>query len=451
MHGRIINHEWSPAQTSFLILIFCQWARLIPIVNRKPSLLVIFLSVFIDLIGFGIVLPLLPGYAEENFRPNFGFKGLVIGGIIASFSLMQFLFAPTWGKLSDRIGRRPVMLISNLGACGSYALFAVASGMGGTVGLLWILASRIFAGICGANLSVASAYIADISPPEKRSARMGLIGMAFGLGFIFGPALGAFAIEFLHSKEAPGWVASGFCGANFILGWIILGESRKPGSGPVVARPKFGQWGHTLAQPRLGLLIGIFFMATFCFTCFESTFPLLAKDRFAADQKDFANRIGYFFTYAGVIAALVQGVIGKLVKKFGEPNLIFFSLIVFALGLAGLPFARSLPEILTVLALLAIGSGLNRPPVFGMISLSSSAHEQGANLGVAQSFGALARILGPIFAGSLFFVHPALPYLICGGIALLTSFVAWTYLCTRGTPTDKGKNFAGGLEGEKLS
>ena len=161
--------------------------------NRKPSLLVIFLSVFIDLIGFGIVLPLLPGYAEDNFRPDFSAKGLVIGGIIASFSAMQFFFAPVWGRLSDRIGRRPVMLISNLGAAGSYALFAIACGMNGTTGLVWILISRIFAGICGANLSVASAYIADISPPEKRSARMGLIGMAFGLGFIFGPALGAFS------------------------------------------------------------------------------------------------------------------------------------------------------------------------------------------------------------------------------------------------------------------
>lgn len=419
-------------------------------VNRKPSLLVIFLSVFIDLVGFGIVLPLLPGYAEQNFQPGFHFKGVAIGGIIASFSLMQFLFAPAWGRLSDRIGRRPVMLISNLGAAGSYALFAVASGMSGTVGLAWLLASRMFAGICGANLSVASAYIADISPPEKRSARMGLIGMAFGLGFIFGPAIGAFAIDILHSKEAPGWIAAGFCAANFILGFVILGESRKPGSTLATARPKFAQWGHTLSQPRMGLLIAVFFLATFCFTCFESTFPLLAKDQFAMDEKNFANRIGYFFTYAGVIAALVQGVIGRLVKKFGEPNLIFFSLIVFAAGLAGLPYAKSLPDILIVLALLAIGSGLNRPPVFGLISLNSSPDEQGANLGVTQSFGALARILGPIFAGGLFFVHPALPYLICGGIALLTALVAWSSLCRKGTLTDKGRAFPGGAEGEKL-
>ena len=397
----------------------------------KPSLLVIFLSVFIDLIGFGIVLPLLPGYAEDNFRPDFSAKGFVIGGIIASFSAMQFFLAPLWGRLSDRIGRRPVMLISNLGAAGSYALFAVACSLGGTTGLVWILISRIFAGICGANLSVASAYIADISPPEKRTARMGLIGMAFGLGFIFGPALGAFSIEIFNSKQAPGWVAASFCAANFILGWFILGESRQPNSAPVAPRPKMNQWSHTLAQPKLGLLILVFFFATFCFTCFESTFPLLARHQFAVGEKSLNNRIGYLFTYAGVIAALVQGVIGRLVKKFGEPKLIFISLIIFAFGLAALPFQTHLPGILIVIALLAIGSGLNRPPVFGMISLSSSPHEQGANLGVAQSFGSLARILGPIFASTLFFVQPSLPYVICGGIALLTGLFAWQRLCQK--------------------
>jgi MFS family permease len=404
--------------------------------KRKPSILVIFLSVFIDLIGFGIVLPLLPGFTEDNFRADFSGKGWIIGGIIGSFSAMQFFFAPAWGKLSDRIGRRPVMLVSNLGAAGSYALFAIGCRFISDVpqestnylALGIILASRIFAGICGANLSVASAYIADISPPEKRSARMGLIGMAFGLGFIFGPAIGAFSLE-LFGRQGPGWTAACFCAANFVLGWFILGESRQPSSAKVTLRPKFTQWGHTLAQPKLGLLIGVFFFATFCFTCFESTFPLLAKHQFSVSDQELNNRVGYLFTYAGVIAALVQGVIGRLVKKFGEPNLIFFSLIVFAAGLGLLPFAKSLPQILGVLALLAIGSGLNRPPVFGMISLNSSPDEQGANLGVAQSFGALARMLGPVFASTLFFVHPSLPYVICAGLALVTSFVAWSWLC----------------------
>lgn len=407
--------------------------------KRKPSLLVIFLSVFIDLIGFGIVLPLLPGFAEDNFRPDFSGKGLMIGGIIASFSAMQFFFAPLWGRLSDRIGRRPVMLVSNLGAAGSYALFAIACSMTGTAGLVWILISRIFAGICGANLSVASAYIADISPPEKRSARMGFIGMAFGLGFIFGPALGSFSIQLFHSNQAPGWVAAGFCAANFILGWFILGESRQPSSAPVAPRPKMNQWAHTLTQPKLGVLILIFFCATFCFTCFETTFTLLARDEFSKNlpifgKENLGRNIGYLFTFAGLITALLQGVIGRLVKKFGEPKLIFISMVIFAIGLSALPFTRTLPEILTVLALLAIGSGLNRPPVFGMISLKSSADEQGANLGVAQSFGSLARIFSPIFAGGLFFVNFKLPYLICGGIALATALFAWKYLAGEVSP-----------------
>jgi MFS family permease len=397
--------------------------------NRKPSILVIFLSVFIDLIGFGIVLPLLPGYAEDNFRPDFTAKGFVIGGIIASFSAMQFFFAPVWGRLSDRIGRRPVMLISNLGAAGSYALFAIACTMTGTTGLIWILISRIFAGICGANLSVASAYIADISPPEKRSARMGLIGMAFGLGFIFGPAIGAFSVD-LFGKQGPGWVAASFCAANFVLGWFILGESRQPSSAPVTPRPKMNQWSHTLAQPKLGVLIFIFFLATFCFTCFEATFPLLARHEFGFGAKGQDHRVGYLFTYCGVIAAIIQGgIIGKLVKKLGEAKLIFVSLLIFAVGLGGMPFATSMPALLVVLALLAIGSGLNRPPVFGLISLKSSADEQGANLGVAQSFGSLARIASPIFATTLFYVDVRLPYLICGGVALLTGLFAWKSLC----------------------
>jgi DHA1 family tetracycline resistance protein-like MFS transporter len=396
--------------------------------QRKPSRLVIFLSVFIDLIGFGIVLPLLPGYAED-----FGARSFVIGAIISSFSLMQFLFAPAWGRWSDHVGRRPVMLIGNLGAAGAYALFALASGWQGTAALWGLLLSRVFAGICGANISVASAYIADISPAEKRSAGMALIGTAFGLGFIFGPAIGAFTAQ-VFGKTGPGWVAAGICAANFVLGWFILGESRQPGAAPVTARPKFAQWGHTLRQPKLGLLVAIFFLATFCFTCFESTFPLLLQPESARHfGLNSRNEVGYLFAYAGIITVLVQGAVHPLVKMFGETRLIFASLIIFAAGLAALPFQTHLTGLLLALAVLAIGAGLNRAPVFGLISLKSSPHEQGANLGVAQSFGSLARILGPIFATTLFFVRPEkpspeLPYLVCSGIAFLTALVAWLFL-----------------------
>src|SRR5438105_2934432 len=189
---------------------------------RKPSLLVVFLTVFIDLIGFGIVLPLLPIYTR-----NFGASPFMIGAIMAAYSAMQFLFAPAWGRLSDRIGRRPVLLVSTAGAAMSYAVFALGSNLTGQAALIVVLGSRILAGICGANITVAQAYIADITPPEHRSRRMGLIGMAFGLGFIFGPALGGYTLKWF-GMSAPGWVAASFCAANLLLAAMILPESLRP-------------------------------------------------------------------------------------------------------------------------------------------------------------------------------------------------------------------------------
>jgi len=387
---------------------------------KQPSLIVIFLTVFIDLIGFGIVLPLLPGYAER-----FGARGFQIGLIISSFSLMQFFFAPMWGRLSDRIGRRPVLLISNAGSALSYALFAIGSTFAGSTGLLILLASRVFAGICGANLSVASAYIADVTTPENRSRGMGLIGMAFGLGFILGPALGAFSAA-RFGLAGPGWVAAALCSANFLLACVILVESRQPTSASAAQRPRLEQWQRALRHPRLRLLILLFFLATFCFTCFETTLPLLLDHRFAFTEK----RIGYLFAFCGIIAALVQGgAIGRLVRRFGEPQLISASMVVVALSLALIPFAPNLAGLLLGLGLFAAGSGINRAPTMGMISLTASAAEQGSTLGVAQSAGTLARILGPVTATTLYSIRPPLPYLVCAAIALLTSFLAWHYLC----------------------
>src|SRR3954470_914640 len=207
---------------------------------KRPSLLVIFLTVFIDLIGFGIVLPLLPIYSR-----NFGASPFLNGVIMGTFSAMQFVFAPWWGRLSDRIGRRPVLLVSTAGAAISYAVFAWGSSFGGTRALIVLFASRIVAGICGANITVAQAYIADITPPEIRSKRMGLIGMAFGLGFTFGPAIGSVSFN-EWGITAPGWVAASLCLTNFILAIFILPESRNPSSDAVAQRPRWNQWAHTL-------------------------------------------------------------------------------------------------------------------------------------------------------------------------------------------------------------
>jgi len=403
-------------------------------------MLVVFLTVFIDLIGFGMVVPLVPMYSR-----NFGANGFLIGVIIASFSAMQFIFAPIWGRLSDRHGRRPILLISTAGAAFSYVLFAIGSGIANHhLALAALLVSRAFAGACGGNITVAQAYIADITPPENRSKRMGLIGMAFGLGFIFGPVISGLALKF-GGSTAPGWTAAALCAANFLLAFAILAESLKPDSGHANNRPHFAQWSHTLAQPKIGLLILIFFLATFAFSCFESTLPLLVSDSFnlgiTVDETRPATTVISLFVFCGLIGALIQGgLIGRLVKRFGEPKLIAASLFLTGAALTFLPFIKGngplqwlavlrlanwpWVEMLLALATLAIGSSLTRAPLFGLLSNLTPANEQGGTIGVAQSAGSLARILGPLFASTLYGHVPELPYVVCGSISILAGILA---------------------------
>ena len=382
---------------------------------KKPSLLIIFLTVFIDLIGFGICLPLLPKYAKM-----YGAEGIMIGVVMGSYSLMQLIFAPWWGQLSDRIGRRPVLLISNFGSVLAYGLWGFSATRDPQVGYWLLLASRVFAGICGANISVASAYIADITTPENRSKGMGMIGMAFGLGFILGPVIGGEALR-AFGLTGPGYVGSAICAANFVLGCFILSESRDLSKANPVRRHRLDQIGHVLALPEVGFLIGLYFLATFSFTCFESTLPLLLDDTLKLD----AVHISYVFAYCGFTGAMIQGgAIGRLVKSFGERKLIWGSLIVVAGSLALLPFMAGLVGILIALAIFSAGSGINRAPTMGLISQNSPVTEQGATLGVAQSAGTLARVLGPLFATSLYKVHRPAPYLACAGIALAAGLIA---------------------------
>ncbi len=392
---------------------------------KKPSAAIIFLTVFIDLIGFGIVIPLLPIYAK-----NFQATGWEIGAVMSAFSLMQFVFAPLLGRLSDRIGRRPVLLTSTAGAAISYVIFAQASRLEGSTALVLLFVSRAFAGVCGANITVAQAYIADITPPEQRSRKMGLIGMAFGLGFIFGPLVGSIARGYFGAT-GPGWAAAALCAANFILAFCILPESWKPSSVQATRRPHFDQWLHTMGRPKIGLLIAIFFLATFSFTCFETTLGLLVLKKFGIDPEtsEGARKVAYLFMYAGLVGAFVQGgATGRLVKMMGEPKLVAVSLFLVALSLGPMPFANTWLGIYILLALLAIGSSLTRPPVFGMISNLTEASEQGVTIGVAQSAGSLARILGPLFSATLFARIMSLPYLICAGVSLLTGVLAWQWL-----------------------
>jgi MFS transporter, DHA1 family, tetracycline resistance protein len=306
---------------------------------------------------------------------------------------------------------------------------------------------------------VAQAYIADITPPEDRSRRMGLIGMAFGLGFICGPIISGISLAGISvggvgfrgfGPTGPGWCAAGMCAANFLLAFAILAESLKPTSEPVRSRPGLQQWAHTLSQPKIGLLILIFFLATFAFSCFESTLPLLVSDNFKLgidkDETKPAATVIWLFVFCGLIGAFVQGgAIGRLVKRFGEPKLIGTSLLMTGVSLALLPFITGSGQLswseiihgrggawdrmLVVLALLSLGTSLTRPPVFGLLSNLAPASEQGATIGVAQSAGSLARILGPVFAATLYYAWvPALPYLICAAISAAAGLLAFQRL-----------------------
>ncbi len=332
------------------------------------------------------------------------------------------------------------MLVSTAGAALSYVLFAIGSGFENHTAALWaLLVSRVFAGICGGNITVAQAYIADITPPENRSKRMGLIGVAFGFGFILGPAISGVALKFFGAT-GPGWTAAALCAANFLLAYSILAESWKPDSNLTPSRPRLKQWGHTLAQPKIGSLILIFFLATFAFSCFESTLPLLVNDNFnlgiTVDETKPAMTVVSIFVFCGVIAIFIQGgAIGRLVKMFGEPKLIASSLVLTGISLALLPFIKGdgplkwlavlrfadWPWIKMLLVLAVAGRRLQSDPsaVFGLLSNLTPVNEQGATIGVAQSAGALARIFGPLFAATFYLQVPMLPYVTCGAISIL--------------------------------
>jgi len=366
---------------------------------RKPSVLVIFLTVFIDLIGFGIVVPLVPVYST-----HFGAHGVVIGIIIASFSAMQFLFAPIWGRLSDRHGRRPILFISTAGAAGSYALFALSSGLENHVTALWLMVlSRMFAGACGGNITVAQAYIADITPPEERSKKMGLIGMAFGLGFIFGPAIGGILSRW--GIAVPFFFAGGLALANATLLYFTLPETVTPDH-PARTSAATGRWSQllkALGKPRLAFILAIYFLLIVAFSIMTASFALFTMFRFGFD----ALHNGYLFMYVGVLGAVIQGgLIGHLVKRFGEMKLVVIGTLLFAASLFSFPFAGphiGLAALLTVGAIFSIGNSLSTPTLTALASKSVGRGEQGGVLGVTQSVASLARAVGPVIGGLLIY------------------------------------------------
>lgn len=380
--------------------------------QSRSLLTILFLTVFIDLLGFGIVLPLLPYYAHQ-----FHASGVTAGALIGVYSAMQFLSAPLWGRWSDRIGRRPVILVSLAGSTVSYLLFATANG----VGMLFV--SRILAGVAGASIPVAQAYIADITSDSDRARGMGLIGAAFGLGFVFGPAIGGLLAHYGH--HAPGLAATAICGANLVWALWRLPESLPPGQR--YARPAAHpllQWRAVTQRPQMVTLLVLFAAVVFCFSTMETTLSLLCATAFGMS----ASHIYWLFGYMGVMTTLMQGgVVGRLAQRLDEAHLVGIGTAMLAIGLAAAPFTPPLVPLLVALGAIAFGQGIASPLLSSLLSKASRGKERGEVLGVSQSLGSLARMLGPLWGGLLFDqAGPAGPYVTCAAVMGVATGVAFS-------------------------
>ncbi|MEO8031269.1 MAG: MFS transporter [Gemmatimonadota bacterium] len=353
--------------------------------SSHPAVLAVFTTVFIDIIGFGIVLPLLPSYAAR-----LAVSDTRIGVLVASFSLCQFLLAPWWGRLSDRIGRRPVILIGLAGSALSYLLFAYAGSFEA------LLLSRVLAGCMGATVNVAQAYLADVTTPEKRSSAMGLIGAAFGLGFVVGPLIGGISSH--YGDHLPGLVAAGLCTINLVLAMLRLPESSAQRSRERIRAPV--DW-PLLLPPALVVLL-----SSIAFTVMYVVFPLYLERAMHYDRRHTA----YFFVLLGLVTAGVQGgLVGRVVRRFGERRVMEAGCVIVAVGLMALPLVTGaavpagirLPGLIVVMLLLGFGPGLITPSTSGYVSRMTSANGQGRALGLLASAGAVARVVGPVLAGVL--------------------------------------------------
>jgi multidrug resistance protein len=353
----------------------------------RARLGVIFLTVLVDLIGFGIILPILPIYAQR-----FGAAGLGYGAIIGVFSLMQFVATALLGKLSDRVGRRPIILATTLFNALGYVLFAFA-------GSYWVLfLSRVVSGFAGGNISAAQAYIADITTPAERSRGMGMVGAAFGIGFTLGPAIGGFAAHYA-GHTAPGLVAVGLSLANFVSAYFILPESL--GHEHRVKRPLFdlAHLGEAIARPRLQPLMAAWALAPFAFAGYTVALPLHAAAAFGWQERELA----FLFTIIGLTAATVQGYLfGKIVRRAGERALVIAGAFGMALSIGVIPWLASSGALYAWTFVLAFANSVFAPAATGLVSVYADPKEQGAVLGAAQAIGALGRMAGPFAIGLVY-------------------------------------------------
>lgn len=360
-------------------------------------MVVLFLVVVIDLIGFGIIIPLLPFFAEHYQASPFQ-----VGLLMAVYSLTQFVAAPFWGRLSDRIGRRPVLLFSLAGAILAYLWLGVAEE-------LWALfAARAVGGFMAGNISAAFAYVADITTRETRAKGMGMIGAAFALGFTIGPAIGGIlAGSDPHNADfqSPAFAAAGLSAFALILGIFTLKESLSDEIKKRIAeKPKeiqSKQFQIALKKPNIRLLLLLSFLAVFAFAGIEATFALWSRRQYGWGPE----QNGYLFALIGFSGALLQGgLIGRMSKRFGEANLIVQGSIALTLGIGLIPFATELWMLIIVMLIAVYGFSVISPSLNSLISLETDEEDQGGMMGVARSATTLARVGGPAWAGTLFSV-----------------------------------------------
>lgn len=384
---------------------------------------VIFLTVFIDLLGFGILIPLLPVFAQNELFMNETLIGLNVG----IFSLMQFLFSPLWGRLSDIYGRKPILIFGLAGNTLSYiALGLVMSGVFKSVAVLFI--SRAMAGFFSANIGAAMAYISDVTPPKDRSKGMGLIGAAFGLGFVFGPFIGGFLAK-RFDFGFPIFLSSALSLFALILTFVFVTESL-----PKVLRRKASMTGFNLKNginkflkalkhPHVGFLILLNFVIVFSIANIFSTFQLYAESShgFMFDIEE----VSYLFAFSGVIGALTQGVlIRPIIKKFDERKVFILGCLIMGIGLGTIPFSNHhLVLLLASISFMSFGNGLLLSIGLGLISKFTNPDEQGGILGLTQSLASLARFIGPSWGGFVYhYISFAAPFLT-GGIVMLGATV----------------------------
>ena len=352
----------------------------------------LFLIVFVDLVGFGLVIPLLPFYAVR-----YAASPQEVTALLAIYSLAQLVTAPLWGRLSDRVGRRPVLLVSLTASALAYLW------LGGATALWMLFAARGFAGACAGNIAAAQAYIADVTGPEERARGMGLIGAAFGLGFIIGPALGGLIAgndPATADTVTPAWVAAGLSVLALCGVLLLLPESLPANLGDRAAgRSRVGAVMDVLSRPILSRLILIFFLVILAFAGMESTFALWAIGQFGWGPR----QVGYVFAYVGVLSAVLQGgLIGHLARRFGEERLLLGGLTLIGLGLLVMTLAYNLAALVAAVTALALGMGLTQPSLNSLISRRAGGAEQGEVMGVSQSVASLSRVLGPFAAGFCF-------------------------------------------------